>query len=231
MALAGGKAARVVAGQIVRDITSEGLSRLPQEAELLTKYGVSRPSLREAMRLLEMYGVITLKPGPGGGALVNRVASQEFAATTTLYFHVLGLTLADLMRTRIRLEPLMARLAADRVRAGKPWGPDPEDSSVPADPREVRPNFHLAVAKHAGDPILLLFAHALRDITVDVFGDEKFAEMGGREGAVSHAEIADAIGRGRPARAEALMRTHTEDYLSLLEEHVPHLLKQVIDWG
>lgn len=231
MALAGGKTARVVAGQIVRDITADGLTRLPAEADLIPRYGVSRPSLREAMRLLEMYGVITLKPGPGGGAIVNQVASREFAATTSLYFHVLGLTLQDLMNTRQRIEPLMARLAAEKVRAGSQWHPISTLPTHDDDPRTERPNFHLAVAKFAGDPILVLFAHALRDITVDVFGATRLPKVAAAELGVSHADIESSIEKGRPAKAEELMRRHTEDYTALLETHFPHLLSQVIDWS
>ena len=67
MKVVGRKTARLVAGQIVQDIGTEGLTRLPSEAELLERYEVSRPSLREALRILEMYGVISIRPGPGGG--------------------------------------------------------------------------------------------------------------------------------------------------------------------
>ncbi|WP_231743271.1 FadR/GntR family transcriptional regulator [Mycobacterium sp. GA-2829] len=231
MALAGGKAARVVAGQIVRDITAEKLARLPAESALLTRYGVSRPSLREAMRLLEMYGVITLKPGPGGGAVVNQVASQEFATSTSLYFHLLGLTVGDLLQTRLNLEPLMARMAAQKVKDGGVWQYTESDATPDDGSRVQRSEFHLAIAELAGDPILVLFAHALRDITVHALTEDRLRTVTMSDLTVSHEEIEAAIAAGQPAKAERLMRTHTQDFIELLRMHVPHLLKQVIDWG
>ena len=48
---------------------------------------------------------------------------------------------------------------------------------------------------------------------------------------VSHGEIEAAIAGGHPVRAERLMRIHTQGFIDLLQTHVPHLLKQVIDWS
>ncbi|GAA3678570.1 FadR/GntR family transcriptional regulator [Nocardioides ginsengisoli] len=229
MAVPGGKAARVIAGQIVRDITDESLARLPAEAELLKRYQVSRPSLREGMRLLEMYGVITLKPGPGGGAIVNQVASREFASTSSLYYNILGLTLRDLMQTRLHLEPLMARLAAERVKDGTSWDSAEDDAEL--DTQTARSNFHLAVARFAGDPILVLFAHALRDITLDVLHRERLPSVAGPELGISHDQIEEAIRNGQPMKSESLMREHVQAYLDYIQQNAPHLLNQVIDWA
>ncbi|MFC7016115.1 FadR/GntR family transcriptional regulator [Streptomyces viridiviolaceus] len=229
MRVVGKKTARLVAGQIVRYITMEGLDRLPPESELLQQYGVSRPSLREALRILEMYGVISLRPGPGGGAVVNPVASYQFATASSLYFHLLGLTMRDLVATRIQLEPLMARIAAERVKSGIPW--DAQDPPKTRSPQPTSTNFHFAVAKFAGDPILLLFADALRDISVEISNGEHTPQGVRGDLSITHAEIESAIVSGDPAEAEKLMRAHIEEYLHLLDEHSPYLLNQVIDWG
>ena len=61
------KASERVAQEIVRDIVLRGLQtgdHLPLEAAMVDQYGVSRTSLREALRLLEVQGLISLKPGP-----------------------------------------------------------------------------------------------------------------------------------------------------------------------
>jgi DNA-binding FadR family transcriptional regulator len=170
MKVVGRKTARLVAGRIVQDIGDEGLSRLPSEAELLERYEVSRPSLREALRILEMYGVISIRPGPGGGTRVNQVASSQFASASSLYFHLLGLTLRNVLNTRLQVEPLMARLASERVKSGVAWDPDGVDGSGV---NEESGSFHFSVARFTGDPILLLFADGLRSIYVDESADEK----------------------------------------------------------
>src|SRR3954469_3261027 len=68
------KTSELVALDIVRDIVARRLKpgdRLPREAELVEQYGVSRTSLREALRLLEVQGLISIRPGPGMGTLVG----------------------------------------------------------------------------------------------------------------------------------------------------------------
>ena len=62
------KTSEVVAFAVVRDIVEHGLrhgDRLPLEAEMLEQYGVSRESLREALRLLEAQGIVDDPPRPG----------------------------------------------------------------------------------------------------------------------------------------------------------------------
>ncbi|GAB7007893.1 FadR/GntR family transcriptional regulator [Nocardioides sp. AN3] len=225
-----GKRARVVAGAIVNDITREGLERLPAESELLERYEISRPTLREGLRLLEMYGVITLKTGPGGGAVVNAVAGRDFATSSSLYFHVLGFNLADLMKSRLHLEPLMVRLAAERVKSGVAW-PDGSPTLSSDGATSSQGDFHFAVAEFAGDPVLLLFAHALRDITQDISRGHRLPALADTDRRVAHSDIAKAIAAGTPTKAEALMREHIQAYIDLIATHSPHLLDQVIDWN
>ena len=223
------KTAHLVASQIVSDITANGLDRLPSEAELLERYEVSRPSLREALRVLEMYGVISVKPGPGGGARVDPEASRQFAGASTLYFHLLGLTFRDLLRTRRRLEPLMARLAAERVRDGTPWdggygagGPSANDDYD---------TFHFRIARFVGDPILILVADALRDIAAGHSSQRHMPRSFDGELSVSHDEIEAAITAGKPSKAESLMTAHVDSYASKLEESYSHLLDELIEWS
>ncbi|RYF50459.1 MAG: FadR family transcriptional regulator [Comamonadaceae bacterium] len=225
MKVVGRKTARLVAGQIVQDIGTEGLTRLPSEAELLERYEVSRPSLREALRILEMYGVISIRPGPGGGTRVNQVASSQFASASSLYFHLLGLTLRNVLNTRLQVEPLMARLASERVKSGVAWAPDEAEGSGE---NAESGSFHFSVARFTGDPILLLFADGLRSIYVDESADEKVPR---NELPVSHDQISDAIRSGDSEKSERLMREHIRSYLDALEKNCPEILDQVVDWN
>ena len=68
------KTALIVAKRVVEDIYKSGQSagdRLPPERVMLEHYGVGRGTLREALRFLELQGVLTLKPGPGGGPVIE----------------------------------------------------------------------------------------------------------------------------------------------------------------
>ena len=81
------KTAERVAADIVRDLVAEGLrtgDHLPLEAAMVERYHASRASVREALRLLEVQGLIHLKPGPGGGPVVGQVDPANLARLNAL---------------------------------------------------------------------------------------------------------------------------------------------------
>src|SRR5438876_1102993 len=109
------KTSEVVALEIVRDIVAQKLQpgdRLPLESEMLVQYRVSRSSLREALRLLEVQGLIAIRPGPGAGTVVGRVLPGNLSRTLTLHLHMLGTNYDDLLEAWVETEPVLARLAA-----------------------------------------------------------------------------------------------------------------------
>src|SRR5262245_43750238 len=70
------KTSEMVARDVVHAIVTRGLrtgDKLPSEAAMLAEYGVSRESLREGLRLLEVQGLISIRRGPGGGPVVGRI--------------------------------------------------------------------------------------------------------------------------------------------------------------
>ena len=81
------KTAMIVAKRIVADIAGEGVSvgtRLPPEKAMLDQYQVGRGTLRESLRYLELSGVLSLKPGPGGGPTVERPDASHLMDTLGL---------------------------------------------------------------------------------------------------------------------------------------------------
>ena len=89
--------AKVMVGQaeIVRDVVTRKLqpgTLLSSEAQMLEDYGVGRGSLREALRILEVHGLITMKPGRNGGPMVIEVGSRDYGRMSSLFFHLGGVT-------------------------------------------------------------------------------------------------------------------------------------------
>src|SRR6202011_925296 len=121
------KTSERVALDIVRDIVGRGLrtgDHLPLEAAMIEGCCVSRASLREALRLLEVQGLIRMKPGPAGAPLVGTVDPANLARTATLYFHLGAATYDQLMDAQVLFEPMCAGLAAqhaDRVLVMAPF--------------------------------------------------------------------------------------------------------------
>jgi DNA-binding FadR family transcriptional regulator len=103
---------------IVHDIVTQRLEpgkRLSTEAELMRKYRISRAPLREALRLLETQGLITIRSGPGGGASVARPQSESFSCTVALYLHFLGTTQDELVDAWVSISTLCRGQTQNRV--------------------------------------------------------------------------------------------------------------------
>lgn len=233
------KTAEIVAREIVDDIADRGLdagSFLGNEADLLDQYEVSRASLREAMRILEVYGLIEIKVGPNGGPFIVDLTASDFGRTATFYLHALGARFRELSESRLMLEPMMARLAAERHGDEEPSRllvNVKESRMIPSDQSRERVRatreFHSMVADLAGNLVLNLVSSSFKEIfamyTSRQLTDHEF------EGVVrAHEKIAEAIVRGDADAAEDLMRTHMERSNSDFEERYPRMVDETVNW-
>lgn len=105
--------ARTIRSQIVHREIPEGAA-LPSEAELMARFGVSRPSLREAFRILESEQLIAVRRGPRGGARVTRPNVTVASRYLGLLMQVDGVLLSDVFQARALIEPVALRLIAQR---------------------------------------------------------------------------------------------------------------------
>ncbi|MDT7550067.1 MAG: GntR family transcriptional regulator, transcriptional repressor for pyruvate dehydrogenase complex, partial [Actinomycetota bacterium] len=100
-------------GQIVRAELRPG-DTLPPEVQLMTQFGVSRPTLREAFRILETEGLLSVRRGSRGGAQVLRPDLTVAARYVGLLLQVQDTTIVDVYDARMVAEPACARLLAKR---------------------------------------------------------------------------------------------------------------------
>jgi len=105
-----------IRGQIVRRELEPGMT-LPTEGELMVQLGVSRPTLREAYRILETESLISVRRGVGGGALVLAPDIAVGARYVGLLLQLDGATIADVYEARMALEPVCAGMMAARKNA------------------------------------------------------------------------------------------------------------------
>jgi GntR family transcriptional regulator, transcriptional repressor for pyruvate dehydrogenase complex len=115
-----GKAAVVLAQNIASEIHRRGLGagdKLLSEQKMVERYGVARGSLREALRYLELQGVLRIKSGPGGGPLIQTPDGRHFASTLALMLQFVGARFRTIIETRWVVEPGIAALAAERASA------------------------------------------------------------------------------------------------------------------
>ncbi len=109
------KAAARIANLLRREIVTGALQpgdMLLPERVLQEKFDVSRPTLREAMRLLESESLIRISRGQHGGAHVQKLDTSVTARQVGMYLQMEGTTLADVLQARAFLEPPAAGLIA-----------------------------------------------------------------------------------------------------------------------
>ena len=237
------KVSEVIAREIIRD--SRGLppgTMLPPEAKLLEKYRVSRASLREALRLLEVQGLIVIRPGPGGGPMIAEADTWHFGRMASLFFHMSGATYRDTLDARLILEPVVCGIIAqqqdpEHIQALKNYlensrttmeGKLPPTAFDISEDQEKVLEFHAMLMSMSGNPVINLLVRSLQDLRVDAVSDHP----GHLEGDLLHVHdmIARAIIDGRPAQAEQLMREHIQEFIEYELENDPAYLQQTVSW-
>ena len=211
------KAAEVIAetlrGQIARGELSAG-DGLPGEAELMGRFGVSRPTLREALRVLEAQSLITVARGARGGARVQVPDGRLAAEHVALLLQVQGATLADVYEARLFIEPGAARLAAERaprqaanalrvlIAAEEQAVEDPDEFSRAAIAFQER------LVEVSGNRTLALVIRLLHDLVemqrrAGVARNVRYRERAAvrRRVLAAHRTLADLIASGQGARA------------------------------
>jgi DNA-binding FadR family transcriptional regulator len=118
--------AELVADKLRQRITSGAISdgdMLPKLEDLLEEFQVSKPSLREALRILETEGLITVRRGNVGGAVIHAPGNRDAGYMIGLVLESRNVTMSDLAVAVRRLEPICAALCAlrrDRARSVLP---------------------------------------------------------------------------------------------------------------
>jgi GntR family transcriptional regulator, transcriptional repressor for pyruvate dehydrogenase complex len=152
---------------------------------------------------------------------------------STLFFHLGGVTFRELMDARLVMEPMMARLAAER-RGQELVGKlaDPEATHVEDDTTyfHATSDFHKGVAAMSGNSVLNLLSASLEDIFRDQVSGILSPADERRDVLAVHAAIAEAIANGRADDAEKLMREHMQQYADWVQTRHPNLLDAVVDW-
>ena len=214
------KGAELLADELRGRIIADGLQpgdRLASETELIDESGLSRGIVREALRLLEVEGLIRIRRGPRGGIEVAAPDLSQISRTMSLLFTVDQTPLSDFFAFRLLVEPYAARTAAlnqdEAVRHRLADFVDLEN----IDPVRAA-DFHHELGECAGNEILRVVLGALhqvldRHIRIEAIEDADVAAV-----QKVHARIAQAIIDGDPDGAEKHMRRHLEAFQALTEK-------------
>lgn len=205
---------------IVRGELADGES-LGREPDLVDRFGVSRPSLREALRILEAEGLISVKRGVLGGVVVHRPDQRMTARTAALVLQSRNVPLADVYEARRIIEPVAARMvAASKNReaaAGELRRLIAAQLEVVDDPEafgRANSDFHARLVELAGNQTLGIVAEMLNEIVARAVAAVSEPESGGDTSATrlrglrSQARLVTLIEAGDAAGAEAHWAEH-----------------------
>jgi DNA-binding FadR family transcriptional regulator len=103
--------ARQLETEIMDEVIAPG-DRLGTKGELRERFGVALTSVNEAVRLLEMRGLVAVRPGPGGGVFVARGSARMALSHSTLRFRRGSGGFTEALEVRDALDPLICREAA-----------------------------------------------------------------------------------------------------------------------
>ena len=235
--------AEVVAGDLRRRIVSGELmagEALPLEADLVAQYGVSRPTLREAIRILESQSLISVKRGSRTGAIVQPPDIKVSALHAAIRMQLDGTTLSDVFDARIEIgvsaiRMLSAAAAPSAVeRLGELHAREIALARESDDYPHAVSHFHAAIVELAGNQSLVLLRRILEEIvraherTVPARA-QRWRAVSKSHDHGEHAEIIVLIASGNADAAEALWRRHLVRSASfVLEELGPDTVVDIL---
>jgi GntR family transcriptional repressor for pyruvate dehydrogenase complex len=163
--------AAILRGRILDGTLADG-DLLARQEDLLDEFSVSKPSLREALRILEAEGLITVQRGNIGGSVVHLPKATNVAYTLSLFLQSNNVPLADVGAALRHLEPVCAALCAertDRKRVVVPTLRQVQQESVDAVDDELAftlnaRRFHEQLVLGCGNETMIVVAGALESV-------------------------------------------------------------------
>jgi DNA-binding FadR family transcriptional regulator len=233
------KAAILVARRIVGDVAAAGLvpgDRLAPEHIMVAEYGVARATLREALRFLELQGVVELRRGPQGGPVLRRPDAYSLE-TVRLLLQFTGTPFRDIVEAREGIEPMLAQLAAQRMSAvelaevrssveAMEAGLDDRSTFLDSNQR-----FHNAIAHGSGNAVFGYLIDALLALLDGSAMGITYPERQRVAVLQAHKRIYAALAARDGTASASAMRAHIDEYARNARRRFPATLDRPILWA
>lgn len=219
------KAADVLAGMLREKILEGNIDEgttLPNERDLGTQSGLSRASVREALRILEGEGLITTRIGRNGGSAVLRPSSASIERSVGIFIRGQRIRLEAVLETRSAIEPPSARFAAlhrtdadleEIEQAHTKLEHASRSDDIPA---YIRANldWHVQVVRASHNELLIAFIGAISQSVYVATDVEGFNLVKVRDAVIrAHRRVMDAIVARDGDAAERRMGRHVAAYI------------------
>jgi GntR family transcriptional regulator, transcriptional repressor for pyruvate dehydrogenase complex len=187
---------------------------LPAERDLAEALKVSRLSVREAYRALELFGMVEIRRGNEGGAFIRAPSRHSIIQSVSDLFRFQGITLEEWNEARLLLELDIARLAIMRANAGdyehleglieKAY--EKINAGIPAHEEHIE--FHLGFAELAHNPILFTAYNSMMDLLLNNLIALSVTLDHSRKATVAHVQIVNALKKGDFERLSKVIEGH-----------------------
>ncbi len=233
------KIALIVAKRVVDDIHRDGHTvgdRLPPERVMLENYGVGRGTLREALRFLELQGILTLKPGPGGGPVIEKPDATHLANGLLLLLQFSDAPFSMIVEARGDLEPIMARHAASRMAPDTldRLGTSVDQMREHLTDREVflstNREFHELIAWGSGNAMYGFLIDARVDIVDGTHMGVDYPERRRKAVLSAHERIFSALSEHDGDHSFAAMSEHMDEFVRYMRRRYSDALNQTVTW-
>jgi DNA-binding FadR family transcriptional regulator len=217
------RVAEIVASRLRDEILSGRLKEgdvLPSQESLFQEFGVSPPALREAIHILETDGLISVRRGNVGGAVVHLPSAERTAHMISMVLQTRASTPADVSEALLHIEPICAGMCAtraDRMTEVVPYLQAEIDLQAEQfdDVSRYVPNarrFHEVLVSRCGNEPMILLIGSLEMIwsthESSVWSDDDVNHKTMRAALRDHQRLLDAIRDGNEARAVRLAQDH-----------------------
>lgn len=227
--------AQQVAQELLNRIVESNLvpgQTFATEAELLRQLDVSRPTLREGIRILEAQGVLSQRPGPGGGLVIQRPSLDMLALSLSIYLRFNDVPFLPVVQAREIIEPALAAEAAEHgseddfremaESIGRMLAGVQDQVAFIAENRI----FHNIVARASGNKVLETFWGTISLLAHGELHGMKYSTGNRKHVAAAHQQILEACRKRDPKAAAAAMASHVGELEHLLRERYKHLAGQ-----
>ena len=209
--------------RILRGDFPEGTA-LPPERELVNQTRMSRATIREALRILEVQGLVRVKTGRAGGAYVSRPGQDSMADSVDLLIRARRIRIPALLETREAIEPFCAQLAANH-RTDEDLGRlEAANAAMAADGTlaeflQANVDWHVAVAVAGHNELLTGFMLALSRSIYAATDNRGFVDDDVRQTTLrAHRAVTKAIQAKDPDAARRRMSRHVHSYAEAVME-------------
>lgn len=225
-----------VAQQLLERIIAAKLkpgSSFATEAELLTQFNVSRPTLRESLKLLESQGLLDRRPGPGGGIIVREPSTDLLAYGLSVFLRMHEVPFETVLKAREVIEPALAFEAAAN-------GSDDDFKELEASIARMKALdaqsdqeafleenrvFHSVIARASGNKVLEIFWETISILATGEHHGIRYSVGNQTHVIKAHQRILDACRARDGEAAAAEMEKHVMGLENLVRSRYQHLLK------